>query len=785
MENLTKAFEDLEDMGAYYDESNLEDLEEYNESLRKAEEALSKQGDTYEKAHEKMQNYADQQDAINEKLKEQKTALGKTEGGFKKAGKAAQSFGKSLLVSLGVMGLLLAAMALLSYGVSAFIESLHKIPDDIKIKLEIDEQVQKELDKQRLAIEKFANDYKKAWKEGDKGRIESMKEIAKKEYEMSDDRLAMILETEDGWKIAFENYLKIAEKTYEAESIMKRRIDAKTDAIIAQNKAETLFKMKSTTGGLDGKVNDGLGILGINYSMEELTKQAAKGGIGKDVYEALFVIGIPQDIIDQLRIVNDSNALLANMPEIDYEGVDFGIGKNKSKGSGSSSKYSASSKVSPLADKQAEKSGDDSKVKQLEKRLVAVRDLSYEELEIATEMARKYDVLQDDSEKRLTEHIIRVAQAREKDLNNLQQDANYELKLLEEKYARELALQNENLINTSDAHNSLNVQLDEFYKEKLRIEQEYEDNVEARGKATNDAEVAILDEKIRINRESYKTITDTITGTVEQIAKYKEEIKVIEEALAKTDEAPERIAELKEELDQLNLAIAENSAFLTDSFARNTQAMLDQANLYVIGIADAFSGLDNLTQGFMDAEDNKTKKLKNQLELSQSYREADSEQQQQMMYELELANYESKKKTFEVNKAFQIGAVIAQGAANQMDIIKAWLDPKTGGPLSPVNIAVAAAATVANLTTTIGSVAQISSTSLDQPIPPGGMGNGAGASSMGVALNPNKTALTSKEENLNMMYQSGKNGMPDTVVKVSDINQVQNKVKVRVANSTY
>jgi hypothetical protein len=109
---------------------------------------------------------------------------------------------------------------------------------------------------------------------------------------------------------------------------------------------------------------------------------------------------------------------------------------------------------------------------------------------------------------------------------------------------------------------------------------------------------------------------------------------------------------------------------------------------------------------------------------------------------------------------------------------------KDGGVLNPIAVAALAAGTIANLATSIGSIAQIKSTSLDAPIPPGSSNSSAGVIKP-VALNPNKTALTSKEENLNMMYQSGKNASSESVVRVSDINKVQNKVSVREKNSSY
>lgn len=51
-------------------------------------------------------------------------------------------------------------------------------------------------------------------------------------------------------------------------------------------------------------------------------------------------------------------------------------------------------------------------------------------------------------------------------------------------------------------------------------------------------------------------------------------------------------------------------------------------------------------------------------------------------------------------------------------------------------------------------------------------GSGSANAIGNIALSPNKIALTSKEENLNMMYKSGKNVTSENIVKVSDINYV-------------
>jgi len=156
-----------------------------------------------------------------------------------------------------------------------------------------------------------------------------------------------------------------------------------------------------------------------------------------------------------------------------------------------------------------------------------------------------------------------------------------------------------------------------------------------------------------------------------------------------------------------------------------------------------------------------------------------------MMYDLEKANYDSKKSMFETKKKFDIGVVIVEGISGSIAAVTQGVKqfgPVAGGIIGGIEALAIGAATVA-------SVAEIQSQTMDAPIPPTkskGGGSGAGGGGMnGAALNPNKTAMRTSEENLNMMNNSSKSNQPTTVVKVTDINQVQNTVKVRENNSSY
>ena len=700
-----------------------------------------------------------------EKLSESTEDSGKkTKGAAEAQGGFIKSIGKSLLT----MGAFLAVIWVATAAISALIKHINEVPESVKVDIEINENVQRDLAKTRLEVRKFVSDYKRAWRNADEDRIKSLQKIAREEYELSDERLKLITDTEDGWETAFENYLKIAEKTYRAESIMKRRIDTETDMALAQSKAESLFKGSTGRDDLSGKAG---GFWEGKLSWEELQKRAKqKGWLAKNMNN-LFTMGVPQQILDELRKVAVAQEVLDNLPEIDYSGVDFGTGEVKTTGGG---KGTPKESVDPLARKKPDKVEDDLEIEFLRKRLLAKEELTNEELVMLEEYQRLSNKQADNSYIKYTEHQIRMAKAREKDLANTEQSLINELEAKKDKYNEDLKLYNEELASQTDSHNFELEQLKVYNAEKLRIEEEFKQMSKDGAK---DADLEPL-------RKEYETVTNHIENSKNKIADYKKEISKIQTALNQTDLLPEEIKALEEQLDQLNLKIAENGNFLADSLNENMRAMLDTATVYMDQIGQAFQGMNNLTQGFMDAEDNRLAKEKNRLELSQQYREADAEQQAQMMYELEMENYENKKKTFEWNKNFEMGAVVATSASNQMDIIANLLDPKNGGYLNPVNIATAAAATVANLATTVGSIAQIKSTTLDEPIPPG-MGSGSGLGGMQVALNPHKSSLTSKEENLNMMHKSNKDAPKDNVVKVSDINKVQNNVKVREKNSSY
>ena len=709
----------------------------------------------------------------------------------KKSGKAFSSFAKTIGKSLLTMGAFLIAIWAVTEAISALVKWLSSVPESVKIKIELEEDVQKQLESDYLKAKKFANDlqllYRKVAtenKQADRERLERIREQGKEEMGLTDTQLDNIAEVKDGWFEMFNAYLLKAEYTYRKEALMKKKIDAETRIALERESARLKFDAAKDE---DGKVGS------YGWTLEELEIKSNNSGLGKWIDETFWVWKDAQQVVDHFReatrieteelavinkVIEDTNEKLAN--------VDFGTGEIKGSG-GTTPTTTAPGKAPSLQDKRPNAVEDDASIQLLRSRNALTRELSNEEMVIYEENMRLKDEYQSDSDLRYTEYQIRLAQARAKDLENQREYLEESLSKTEQYYKEELENTNNNLIDVNNSHNEELAKLREYNQTKFDIEEKAAALLEERqgldGKK-DAARIKAIDDEIEALNKLYKANNDNIANSQNAIAAYKEEKAAIEEKLKTLDAAPEEIARMKDAITELNLAIAENSRLLVTSLADNIQAMMDNAGRYTQQIGIIFDDLESMSNAQMQTADNRTAKEKNNLELSQAYREADSEQQQQMMYELDLANYESKKRAFEANKKFQMGQVVIQSASNEIDIIKAWLDPKTGGPLSPANIAIAAAATATNIATTVASLKQISSTSLDKPVPPSSS-SGSGSGSSNISLSPNKTSLTSKEENLNSMYRSSMEESEDTIVKVSEINDVQKRVKVREKNSSY
>lgn len=190
-------------------------------------------------------------------------------------------------------------------------------------------------------------------------------------------------------------------------------------------------------------------------------------------------------------------------------------------------------------------------------------------------------------------------------------------------------------------------------------------------------------------------------------------------------------------------------------------------------INDAISGIYDARMQVVDNYYNAEAALINNSLLTE-------EAKNQKLAELDAERYEKQKKLLEAQKAFRIATVGMDLASGLMGIYtSATLPVAAGGMPRPLNWIQGGLEAAALTAQSIASIAQIRAQQLDAPT-----SSSSGTGLAFAALNPSKSAMTTKEENLNMI-QNNANKDYSPVVKVSDINRVQNSVKIREKNSVY
>ena len=150
---------------------------------------------------------------------------------------------------------------------------------------------------------------------------------------------------------------------------------------------------------------------------------------------------------------------------------------------------------------------------------------------------------------------------------------------------------------------------------------------------------------------------------------------------------------------------------------------------------------------------------------------------------IEAQRYKMLKKQFDIQKGIDIAQAWINAASGVVGI---WSRSYEGGLFGgPVIAGIQSAALVA---LAAAQTKAIAARRMDRPVSTAGATNSTSSTSSyapklnNAALNPTKTSLTSKEENINKMNNYKQT---QSVVKVSDINNVQNIVRVRNNNASY
>lgn len=317
--------------------------------------------------------------------------------------------------------------------------------------------------------------------------------------------------------------------------------------------------------------------------------------------------------------------------------------------------------------------------------------------------------------------------------------------------------------------------LEDFYKKSSDLNSKLlNDNLTKMGNDELD-ELKKLYDKGKLTTDEYlKEKLDIITSyelagvDLTQTA-YNAQAEIVEKAEAQKREAIQKtIATIEESLN--------TATSVVDAISALNQNEVDSVNKkYTLT-------KEKNDQAYYDEVERINKSTMNQEEKDKALTDLDN-QRLKAEEKNEEVRYKALQKNFEMQKALDIAQVWINAASGVVGI---WSRAHEGGLFGgPIIAGIQSAALVALAT---AQTVAISKQRMDRPIKTSGAASSAKSStstseSMNAAkLNPTKTSLTSKEENINMM---GGNKTTQAVVKVSDINKVQNTVAVRNNNTTF
>lgn len=257
---------------------------------------------------------------------------------------------------------------------------------------------------------------------------------------------------------------------------------------------------------------------------------------------------------------------------------------------------------------------------------------------------------------------------------------------------------------------------------------------------------------------SNKTTGEKLIAIQELDKKYNEEYDKINKTISDKEEEKNKI--FKEKSDE------EREIFLRK---------MDMVRGYFDALGGLSAAIADIYQAEMDANN---QKFDAQSRLAEDTIK-NEEEKSKRLEQIENERFEANKKLFEQQKAMKIAQAWMDFASGSVGI---WTAPGITS-LAPFGYILAGIQQAALLATTIANTKSIASQKIDAPQKSTGVSPSVSQSAINNVLKtPVQTALTSNDENLNKVYQSNKQSSQTTIVKVTDINDVQNKVSVRDNN---
>lgn len=240
------------------EEDYLNKLKEINKEYQNSTNELAKQARQKKASIIGSEGQTEATDKLTEATKNSTEATKKSEV-------AVKSFGKTFLTSIGTMLAFTAAIGLVVYGISKLIEYINKVPEDVKLKIKLEEETFEEYKKVLEKVNKFEFDRQNARTALQKKQLD---EVAKKEFNITNERLKQIKTTANGWRLFFTEYLKLAKDTYYNEALIKQRVDAAIQSQSAAARRDVILQ------GIQGLMTEA----GFNQKVIEKTITDIRSG---------------------------------------------------------------------------------------------------------------------------------------------------------------------------------------------------------------------------------------------------------------------------------------------------------------------------------------------------------------------------------------------------------------------------------------------------------------------------------------------------------------------------
>lgn len=712
-------------------------------------------------------------------------------GAITATGVAAKTSAKAIMLSLGPLALVTAAVAAISYGVMKLIEYISEVPEEVKIDIKYDEEVANKLTDDLSKAYRFVYDYRDAVKNGNKERIKELEEIGKKEFYLNKERLKMVSDNVFYWRSAFANYLEIAKRTYKEEILIKNLADKEMREEAVRNasaelisKRETMLKLLEAEKANANEINKAsAGKLDVDYSDDSKTPI-------------------------KLRMLNnytiELKAAIKEMFNLKYE---ISTAENALK------KFEATTPVPReyIYNYNKENKNKDNKNKDKKDVPKLKKSIEQPTLEVAPKIVG-LDKLDDSSKE--------FADINEKIVNN------------EKLTSEELARLNENK-NVGDTRRLLNEQ--KYLQKSLENSQKELDSAKRKYvelKATYDNETNLLNEKITKYNSSYQAEIDLQTQTKNQIeiikaqmqsvednfnntkdekqkeslqkqyTNYENQLAILKNYLSESEDAvknldteKDAISKSTEKVNEIgnnvkdagdkvmeaNQAIIESNTQLALNSKDVWTSMMQDVQTYSSTAQGVFDAMADLNQAEIDSNNAKYDAIEEQIENSNM----SEDEKTAALKKNEKERYKENLKAFEAQKKWQIASVLASSAAS---IAKTWEGYSSMGLVGAILAGVQTATIIAS---TIAQIKTIKAQRMDAPSESTAASSASGSASSAATIaatsvSPSKTSMTTSDENINMMSNSTRvKDRIQTVVKVSEINNVQNKVNVSDKNSSY